>query len=199
MIRQWETTPAAQTSCPQGNPSGPRARARDVGEESSTHTGRTQPRHAGDASSQGSYNAPELSSAPRPRIGAGWAVGPWDGSCSVGARFHALLGLSLLTTAKLIYLQEVLLKIWWKLNMMLAFLYTSQSLPSNNFVLISLSEKICASGRVQRIQSLFLTLSLFGVLCMCFKWDGLELMDGVLPSVFYSLKISKCIRFIFIS
>lgn len=31
-IRQWETTSAPQTSCPQGNPSSPRVRTQDVGE-----------------------------------------------------------------------------------------------------------------------------------------------------------------------
>lgn len=130
---------------------------------------------------------------------SGWAMGAWGGPRSFAACFHSLLGLCLPTTVKRIHVQAVLLKIWWKLNAILAFLSTSQSLPSNNFALISLSEQICASGRVLRLQSLFLLLSLFGVLCMCFKWDGLEFMDGVLPSVFYSLKISKCIHFIFIS
>lgn len=164
-----------------------------------TQAGCTQPRHTSDASSQGYYDAPELSSATQPGIRAGWAMDSWNGSRSFTACFRALLGLCLFTSVKLIYVQEVLLKIWWKLNTILAFLYTGQSLPSNNFVLILLSKKICASGRVLRLQSLFLMLSLFGVLCMCFKWDGLELMDGVLPSVFYSLKISKCIHFICIS
>lgn len=164
-----------------------------------THAGCTWPCHPSDASSHSSYAAPELSSATQPSIGAGWAMASGDGSRSFAACFRALLGLRLFTAVKLIYVQEVSLKLWWKLNMILAFLYTSQSLPSNDFVLISLSEKICASGRVLRLQSLFLMFSLFCVLCMCFKWDGLELTDGVLPSVFYSLKISKCIHFVFIS
>ena len=198
MIGHQEATPAAQAPCPQRNPSA-HVCAHRMWASNEMHAGCTQPRRTRDASSRGQCDAPELSSAPQPDIGAGWAVGSWDGSRCFAASFHALLGLFLFTTAKLIYVQEVLLKIWWKLNMILAFFYTSQSLPSNNFVLISLSEKNCVSGRVLRLQSLFLMLSLFGVLCMCFKWDGLELTDGVLPSVVYSLKISKCIHFVFIS
>lgn len=194
-IRQWETTSAPQTSCPQGNPSSPRVRTQDVGE---CRNGR---RMYAAMSHRRCFLARlwRCTKALPCHTTAGWAMGSWDGPRSLAGCFRTLLGLCLFPTVKWSYTQEVLLQIWWKLNMILAFLYSSQSLPSNNFVLISLSENICASGRVLRLQSLFLMLSLFGVLCMCFKWDGLEFMDGVLPSVFYSLKISKCIHFIFVS
>lgn len=91
------------------------------------------------------------------------------------------------------------LKIWLKINMILVCLYSGQSQPSDSFRgNILLRENLCF--RKCSETSTFISHALsFGVLCTCFKWDGLELMDGVLPSVFYSLKISKFRHFIFIS
>lgn len=134
--------------------------------------------------------------SPRPGTGAGWALGCWEGSPSLAEAVRVLGGLCRLTAVKLIHVQEVLLKICWKLSMSLTFLQLASLCLQTVLCLYGSQREFVLQGEYWHL-SLFLMLSLFGVLCISFKWGGLELMD-VLPSVFYSLKVTKCIHFIFI-
>lgn len=129
---------------------------------------------------------------------AGWATGSRGGSHSFAVLYHPA-GLMPFYSCKANICAGGFLKIWLKINMILVCLYSGQSQPSDSFRgNILLRENLRFRKRSETSTFISHALS-FGVLCTCFKWDGLELMDGVLPSVFYSLKISKCRHFIFIS